>query len=369
MNINNLIVGEIYKNYKIMCEVLEEPILGGNSKKSQIKEWNRYFSYKNQGYKFVIEEIYDEPKKKEDNRNGGNNAVTYIEKIEKLILDLLVQENNKGKVFLSRNKLLETLRMINSQYAQGKFKPGKLSKYIEVSKEEITDFYETSDSMLQRNLEAALRRLRSKALITWKMSLTIGYYETQAPLNLKGRIKAQKIEELNVDGDIQTRFSASKVDGYIRHRKATVQEEQAVLRVEREVLQEMNLKSKQEAFQKGKNVEFYRTVTDVLFDSFNIYLYYNSYEIIFNSDHIFEEWEEIEGLKLMELEKSETQKQLNKDIIKRLNENAKNRHSNAPKKLLETGKNVYNIRSSNNYLENSSRLISELVNTNNKDKS
>lgn len=67
-------VGEIYK-YKELCEILKDkPRTGTNSRKSQFREWERYFKWSNPTtQKFLIEEIYDIPKDKVDGRkkNGG----------------------------------------------------------------------------------------------------------------------------------------------------------------------------------------------------------------------------------------------------------------------------------------------------------
>lgn len=60
--------------YKELCSIFGEDISFGNSKKSQLKRWSRYFRWENptkQTYRVV--EIYDEPKDIEDGRknNGG----------------------------------------------------------------------------------------------------------------------------------------------------------------------------------------------------------------------------------------------------------------------------------------------------------
>ena len=73
MKIENLQIGQVLKSYKQLCEVLEESVTAGNSKKSQIKEWERYFNYHKEGNKFIIDEIYDAPLKKTDKRMYGNN--------------------------------------------------------------------------------------------------------------------------------------------------------------------------------------------------------------------------------------------------------------------------------------------------------
>lgn len=69
--IKELYVGQEFANYRRLCEFLGEKIKSGSSKISQIKEWNRYFTYTKKGNKFIIIDIYNIPKDKIDNRIGG----------------------------------------------------------------------------------------------------------------------------------------------------------------------------------------------------------------------------------------------------------------------------------------------------------
>lgn len=57
MKIENLKVGETYKNYKVLCEVLDEPIKTGKAKQLQLKKWEEYFTWTNVGNKFIITDI------------------------------------------------------------------------------------------------------------------------------------------------------------------------------------------------------------------------------------------------------------------------------------------------------------------------
>lgn len=101
MNINKLKVGQVIKNYKELCTLLGIEPCAGNSKKSQLKELERFISYHKEGNKFIVDEIYTNVKEKEDLRkyNGGdNNSIEYIKNIEVLILNLLAEENS-GKYF------------------------------------------------------------------------------------------------------------------------------------------------------------------------------------------------------------------------------------------------------------------------------
>lgn len=75
MNINILESNQVYKNYKELCGALNEKEKGGKSKKLQLKEWERYFSFHKEGQKIIIDEVYENPKEKIDGRkNNGYNS-------------------------------------------------------------------------------------------------------------------------------------------------------------------------------------------------------------------------------------------------------------------------------------------------------
>ncbi|MGL5327748.1 MAG: GIY-YIG nuclease family protein [Peptostreptococcaceae bacterium] len=76
MDLRNIKVGMVVKNYRVMCKILNEPIRDGNSKTSQIKEWERFFCFHKEGIKFIIDDIYESPKNKpklNQNRFGRGN--------------------------------------------------------------------------------------------------------------------------------------------------------------------------------------------------------------------------------------------------------------------------------------------------------
>ena len=64
MNLKNIKPKQIVNSYRQLCELLEEPVKTSDSKKAQIKEWERYFSFhkkENDRYALVIDEVYDTP--------------------------------------------------------------------------------------------------------------------------------------------------------------------------------------------------------------------------------------------------------------------------------------------------------------------
>ena len=62
---------DVFKNYRNLCEYLKEQIKTGKSKQLQLKEWERYFSFKKEGQKIIITEVFEEPKEKIV-KTGGN---------------------------------------------------------------------------------------------------------------------------------------------------------------------------------------------------------------------------------------------------------------------------------------------------------
>lgn len=376
VKVENIKVGDVIKNYKFMCNILNEDKKEGASRKYQIERWGRFFSYRKDGHKYIIEKIYDSPIEKSETRGGANNTVNYIENIEKLVLNLLAQEDANGQVFLSRNRMFQMLSMVNDNYSKGKYKTMRLSNYTNINKDEILDFYEASDNMLKRNLEKALNNLSNRSLITWKNSLTVGILHADVEKDANGNLLVTRINREDEYGDIETEFELSTPTKSIEHRKATVEEEKKILSYQREVLRELDLESPHEAIKKGKGSYFYKTVSDRLFeDELRIYLYYKSYEVIFNIEDVtseLEEYDELEELEKLILDlnvKAAIEKDLNNSIIDRYSGNVRNRYNNAIKKK-DNGsqKELHMLRSSEKYIENSEKLCSILINTKIKDK-
>ena len=86
--INN---GQKFKNYKALCEFMEEPVKTGKSKQLQMKNWERYFQYHKEGNSIVVDAVYDEALKKErkkctDTSNYGSNNIKNIEPMIKYLM-------------------------------------------------------------------------------------------------------------------------------------------------------------------------------------------------------------------------------------------------------------------------------------------
>ena len=276
MKIKNLTVGKVIKNYKSLCEILEIEARTGKGRILNHKEFDRYFEYEKQGQKYIITKIYDTPKEKIDNRSnnrGGNNTV-FADDIEKLILNML-SKSKDDTVTIARGQLYKALSMCNENYLLGRSNISKLSEIIELPKSAIYEFYDNNSSKLRDTVERNLRRLRSRALITWKNTTTVAVTEIDIELNELGEPIYDK----------RTKSIRHKVKTI--HRLADKFEEKLILKYEEETLKEMNLDTIQKVFLLGKWKYFKQQVEDKLRENnTNIDYYYDSYTITFNNDSV-----------------------------------------------------------------------------------
>lgn len=273
MKIENLKVEQVVKNYKELCELLDIEAKGGASKIAQHKEFDRYFSYNKQGHKYIITKIYENPKERIDNRMNGNNTV-FADDIEKLILNILAKSKD-DTVTIARGQLYKALSMCNENYLLGRSNISKLSEIIEIPKSAIYEFYDYNSSKLRDTVERNLRRLRSRALITWNNTITVAVTEVDLELNEFGEpIYDKKTKTI--------RYKTKTV-----HRVADKFEKKAILKYEHEVLKEMNLDTIQKVFLTGKWKQFKQQVENKLHENgSNIDYYYDTYTITFNNEDV-----------------------------------------------------------------------------------
>ena len=48
---------QVFKNYKTLCEYLEEETKTGEARIKQMQNWEQYFTFEKQGHKIIITEI------------------------------------------------------------------------------------------------------------------------------------------------------------------------------------------------------------------------------------------------------------------------------------------------------------------------
>lgn len=293
MNIKNLKENLIISNYKQLCSLLEIKPAAGNSKKSQLKDLQRYCKYTKDGNKFIILKVYDKPLEKSDLRKQGNNNI-YVNHVKYLILQRLSTSDGYIASF-TKNNLFEFLGMVNplynQKYIRNKLKSDKISSF------DINNFFLRANEKLSEILKSSLKSLQNQMLINYKYVNII----------------------------------VKNIDNNEIHTKATPEEDKNILSIQRETLLEMGYKNIIQVFYNFKTEEYYNKCNEKLKERYNIERTYKQYEIIYNQKHVIQE--------LNHLELTKHRLQLNNKVINKINNHAskiyKEAENNYNQKLLD----------------------------------
>jgi hypothetical protein len=219
LDISKLKEGQEIKNYKVMCELLGQEAKDGRSKEYQLKDWERYFSWHNDGHKFIIDEIYDKPIPKIDLRNNGNYS-KYINEIADILVYWLSNNTSTNQYNFSLGKLIEITCMANPSFYIGNRFREATSAVLKLNQEEVEVFFTDMRIEFKTIIERALKVLETRCVILVKNTITV--YD-----------KLKKV-----------------------HRLATADEEEFILDWEKETLKELGLRDRREMFIKKKLYKF-----------------------------------------------------------------------------------------------------------------
>lgn len=317
MNISNLQPNTTYKNYKQLCQILNEPVKGGNAKKSQLEDWKCYFSYSRDGNKYIVNEIYETPLIRFNNKGVYHNLIQLI------ILDYLMKTKNKT-VYITANKLLLFMYMYNENYNYCIQYIDELSKYTNIQKKTIYDFYNTSYGNFRNALESGLNGLRNKALLMYEKLIYVCTSEH-------------------------------------KHRRATEEEKYFINKAEKEIMVELGFKDMTIIRVSPLWNKFKRLLIERL-DEINIRYHYICYSLTVNRDYIESDRNILLQCTLDEIETTSYKHELNQTVINRLTENAQIRRENG-----FTSHKKAKMRNNDQYIKDITALIDILVNINAED--
>lgn len=215
MNINNLEIKE-YKNYKVVCNVLEEKIKSGKSKRLQLKEWQRYFAWEREGHKLRVTKIYSTPLPKVDGRKTGNTGKNpnshnnqngiYAKYIDITLVKFLIRvQENLGKnenMYFTTSVLAEYSHMTNMNYTTAKNNRIRFYNYLhkknnKMNVTETKDVIISVEDTIRSVVNSALDRLQRKGIISY----TKGYIIVEKEGEWKTNTRMATEEEVE---DIKT---------------------------------------------------------------------------------------------------------------------------------------------------------------------
>ena len=193
-SMNNVNVGQEFKNYKELCAYLGEQEKGGKSKDLQIKDWERYFSFEKQGHKFIITDVYDipkekvrkqrkvedKPRKKYKTENYTSNNIKNIKPMIELLSELL-GSCEYNEVFNSYTSWycdvlsLFDRKTSDSIYESARSLEHTCQKYGISNVNLYKDYISTTKSLLNDMLLKSLKHMEKKELIKYDVCYQFGY--------------------------------------------------------------------------------------------------------------------------------------------------------------------------------------------------
>ena len=215
INTNALKQNQIFNNYKEICEFLGEPSYqGGKQRQLQLKDWERYFRWEKQGYKFIITEVFDIPQEKIDKRGGNNN------KNVKPMMDYLMAEFDTkyaNKYHTISNWSTTVLHLMNKDACDKTYRDDdELFAYCGEKKlldPTLYREYVSTVKMITKNLiTTAFRGLQKKGCIKYDEGYTFRYEGEKHPDMVSTNLLNDYIDnmEREICQEIQNEFYADK---------------------------------------------------------------------------------------------------------------------------------------------------------------
>lgn len=362
IKLDNIKVGDVFKNYPELCKALGVKVKAGNTKKYQLIDWSRYFNYEKEGHKFIITEIHNEVSDKKDGRKKGNNILPFIDEMELLLIDLLLKSDNK-ELTISNSKLHILLCLINPSYLTYIKNKEHLSSLIDMDINFIIDFYDVTNSTFRSAINTVTKRLENKRLIIHERVTMVCFVDAPIKKTITGHNKISDMYTYTNESDTYTYKGIEPEEVF---REATKDERELIIRVENHIMKnKYGYDNIQDLFLTGKATSFYSDVSRILFKELNIKKAYKAHRYTFNVNNL-----EKEKIKLLDkYQIDDLQRQINTKVMIRLDETNNKRYMNALNELLEsdTNKVRVNVRADINYVDNLNFLSSSLIDKDNAD--
>lgn len=286
MNINKLTEGQELKSYRELCDVLGLQTKGGNQKKAQMKEIQRYIKLnKGKGFRLIVDEIYDVPKVPQGSNIYGG--------LVQLLLTDYFMKSKKTNVQHTKSYLMQQVSLINKQYRVNKLNTERYSTEHKIHKDVVNDFYDTTDSTLGSTIETALKNLENNALILYTVEYMV------------------------------------KSRGDNAHRVATDSEKETILATRHRLLNELGYKTLRSVLFSKHAHEYQSRTAQILMEKINVTQVYRGYDIHILQDVIAQKQTQMILTELSSTQNQEYQTELNNLVIRRLLDNAVKRHQDA----------------------------------------
>lgn len=328
MKVENLKAGQVLKNYKELCDVLDIKVSSGKQKQLQLKELERFIMYHKEGNKIFIDEIRSRELKKVDKRSQGNN-IKYADDMEYLILSLLnkFKISKDEKVGFSKNLLFSHCGLINENYRLIKGNTLRFSQLVDMPIQTINECFDYTNNRMLKTLQSTLNRMQRQALITWSN----GY--NMVLIDALGK------EYLEV---------------------ASVESEKIIMSIERNLMLEMGYSNKRLIFTAGQWNSFKEQATKQLKEIYpDLSYYYDNISFNFNNKDISNALSEYEIL-----DKQQVKQNINNKFSKSLDGTIDRRNKKYKQEIPfgNSPKTIENYRKSDEFPQEQKIIKNTLIN-------
>lgn len=190
--------GMIFKNYKELCAYMGWVVGTGTQKKAQLKELDTICEWHKEGNKIVIDEVFEEKKKKVDKRASSSK---YINPIEVVLLYSL--KNKEGEVYLSTTQLAMLLEMFNENFNLLKDDIYKIADDYRIEVNLLKSFAVNSRAETNKIIRRALKSMKSNFVIDYIQGIVVVTKDGKKRIGTTEEIKTItriKNEELKIMG-------------------------------------------------------------------------------------------------------------------------------------------------------------------------
>lgn len=226
-----VIAGQVFKNYKELCAYMEEEPLGGNMKRAQLRRWGCLFSWHKNGYKIVIDEVFEDGVV-EEIRGGSNQTSPHVDVMLPYVRACILRVDPDE--YLGTQRLLgTTLRLIPMEAYRQINDRGMKSEdfYKKYGLQEIGSFEEyvsVAGIVMKDTVVRCLRRMqRNKEIKFTEAEVFIAKDGRRRYLCLDGYDELVRQVEFNVCNEIAAelglRTRGRQLIHYIKGRKELMQ--------------------------------------------------------------------------------------------------------------------------------------------------
>lgn len=164
MNLNNLKVGGRYKNYKVLCEALEESSAGGKKKMYLLRKLAEHCDFSREGNAYIINEIYNRTTLNDISLTAKKGKVSRQDLFcDLLILSLSKREENT--LIINTRNLIQLCGFVNGEYFNNSDRLSYYSDRTGLDKEVAGDVFQYSTRRLYSDVSKYLKKLESRRLI------------------------------------------------------------------------------------------------------------------------------------------------------------------------------------------------------------